>query len=776
MNKQLLLLIFILKTFLFKYSNFSNLKIPFQSYDYHQTQKTEQKTKYRLQKKIIVLDKKNQHLNSFIRNLFRLDLIEQSNKEIDKKEINSLLTEMKRSGYFHRINIKSEILNKLQTITIECTTMPEITSLIIKNNKNLIIPNKLIKKLFARQISAPQNFQLINSAVKNIYKWYYDKGYQWVNINVIQEENNPDVIVLKISEGIIDSIQFKFSNQTSTFLSRNNSELLQRIRDFLNIKENCRLNYYEIESRLTELKQKQIFDNCDYTVLQSKKKDDKLDLLISIYELPDKTTILLGQNTNLSPGIIETIESKIFNSINTLFKEFIYVHYQVEREINEQQKSTINIKEANYIPIYGYNSQAIINRTITEPQLFLPNDLYEWYANPVHFINSNNLAIHYNIHNIGKQKEFIKIRFKFPSVNKNFVVTYCKPWLNLYKKQTGLIQIKFFKQSFYSSHKKINNLLSQMFNHKFIFLDSLSTMKTFKSKLNMQFGNNWGLKETFRIESIELNTTSIKKKSETSFSKNLEYLTKLNLNPYMFIYTNSQLTNKTNSKFISIDTKLRYKFNYNYDIDWLKTGNNFMVISKYSIPSYKSVRKKLSHHYTKFSQRTILKYILYRNFDFSKQKQIFNRHFAFWDVEIGNLIGSSTFFPWFEKFEIKFPDYIINNKNRIPNFPKLLCRIRFEYHLGTPKNHSLFFFFNYIYSDERPIFYKTEDLLKTLSRINDVNNGNYKINTGIGYQLKTSIHRLPPIRIECSVGPKSDPIIYFRILEVLSSIAVHKKH
>nr|YP_010337692.1 hypothetical protein MW427_pgp149 [Sahlingia subintegra]UNJ17277.1 hypothetical protein [Sahlingia subintegra] len=774
MNKLFLLLMFILKTVSFQSSTFFNPHIPLQSYDYHQAQKT--KPKYQLQKKIIVVDKRNQHLNKFIRNLFNLDFIEQSDKEIGKEEIHNLLTNMKKSGYFHKIHIKSKIINKLQTIIIECTSMPEITSIIIQNNKGLIIPEKLIEKFFDRQLGCPQNFQIINDAVKKIYKWYYDKGYQWVNIKVVQEEKNPNIIILKIAEGVVDSIQFKFSNQISRLLSKNNSDLLQQLRDFLNIKENCRLNYYDIETRLTELKQKQIFDTCDYTVLQSETKDEKIDLLISIYELPDKTTLLLGQNNSFNSGIIEKIESKIFNSINTLFKEFIYVHYQVEREINEQQNRPINIREASSIPMYSYNSQAIINRTMTEPLFFFPKDLYEWYAKPLHFIKCGNLALHYNIQNIGKQKEFIKMRFKLPAVHKNFILTYCKPWINLYKKQTGLIQIKFFRQSFYSKHKKMSNLLSQMFNHRFIFLDSLSTIKTCKSKIKIQLSNNWGLKETFRLESIEHNTTSIKKRTETSFSTNLEYLNKLNLYPYLFSYTDPQLTNHTYSKFISIDTKLRYKFNYNYDIDWLKTGNNFMVISKYSIPSYDSAKKKLANYYTKFSQRTIFKYILYQNFDFSKQKQIFDRHFAFLDVEIGNLIGSSMFFPWFEKFELRFPDYILNNNNRIPNFPKSLYRIRCEYHLNTPKNHSLFFFFNYIYSNERPVFYRTKDALTTLSKTNGNYNNNDRINTGIGYQLKTSIHRLPPIRIECSIGPKSEPIIYFKIIEVLSSIAVHKKY
>lgn len=765
----MMIAIFILQK---SYLTYPPLIIPQSSYNYFQTSKIEKKSKYQIQKKIIIVDKGTSKLNQFIRDMFAIDELEQSDQEIGQQEINKLLTRMKTSGYFYSINIKSKIIKRQQTVTIECQSMYPLKYINIKKNKHLIIPEKIIYNLFNQQIGKPQNFRLINEALKNIYKWYYEKGYQWVNIQVTQ--NDKQSIEIEINEGIINSIHFKFIGQTEESTTKNEL-ILNTIRNFLDIKEKTRLNYNDIEAKLNELKQKQAFENCDYTVLKSKKKPQQLDLLFSIYELPDKTTFLVGKNTNFSPGIVETIESKIFNSINKLFKEIIYPHPQRLEKSFKPEEYLTNIKNKSNIQLDNYNSQRIINKILTQQHLFSLSDLYEWYSQPVHFINSNSLGVNYNIQNIGKQREYLKIRFKVPSVYKNLILTYCKPWIGLYSKQNSLIKFKFLRQSFFSNHKKVTDLLSQIFNHKFIFLDSLSKMQTLKAKLRIQINNNWSLKETFRLESIEQRRTSIKKRSEFLFSGENKNLKNLKINLQGFSYSNSHLVHSTHSNFISIDTKLKYKFSYNHDINWSKTGSNFMVLSKYSIPYYNQSTHKLTNHYKKFSQRTILKYTFYNNFDLKKTIKIFNHQFSFFDLEIGRLFGSSTFFPWNEKFEIKFPDYTIKDKSRIPNFPKLLYRSRFEYHLGTPLNHSAFLFCNYIYSGKRLVFYRNTDIFNTVAKTADNEQKNHRLNGGIGYQLKTSIHRLPPIRIELSISDRSEMTIYFRIIEVLSSTIVHKK-
>lgn len=760
----------------FKFSSLfiiHNFKEPQLFYNYFEKPKIDTTSQYQIQKKIIISDRYNKQLNQFIRNQFNIKNLEKNVGSVGQQEINNLLTQMKRSGFFRSISIKSRIIDEQQTIIIDCQSMPTLKYIHIKNNKHLIIPEKIIINLFDNQIGKPQNFKLMNKSLKQIYEWYYDKGYQWVNVKIIQ--NQEKSIQIKITEGILNSIEFRFINQIEDLVQKKNTYLLEHIREFLTIREGDRLNYHSIETKLNELKQKQIFENCDYTVSKSKRKPDELDLLISIYKLPDKTTFFLGQNTHFSPGIIETIESKIFNSINTLFKDTIYDSQKTEQKKIREQPYIADIKSGNFISRHSYNSQKIINRILTKNNLFSLGDLYEWYTNPIHFISSSNLGINYNTQNIGKQKEYLKISFKFPSVYKNIILTYCKPWIAFYSRRNSLIQIKFIQQSFHSSHKKITELLSQIFNHKFIFLESLSTTTTFKTKLRTQLNNDWGLKETIRIESIGQRQTGIKKRRAVIFGNTIRNMQNLKMDDHTFMYSNSQIVNNTSSNFVSFDTKLKYKFSYNNDINWSNTGNNFMVLSKYSIPLYKEKQNTLSRHLKKYAQRIILKYTHYKNHSYGKQGRFFSHYLTFLDLEIGKLIGSSTFFPWVEKFELKFPIYTIETKSGVPNFPNFFSRIRLENHLITAQNHSIFLFINYIYSDQRHLFYRNKDILNNVSRIIDEKNENYKLNGGVGYQVKTSIHHLPPIRIEFSIGPRYEKAIYFRIVEVLSSIAIHKK-
>lgn len=773
MSNQLTLILCVLETVFAKYL-YSFLGRHFYAprlfYDYHQTEKAEITSKNQIQKVFVVLDEKDKKTNEFIRNLFRIDCLESNKIEVRQKELNDLLTQMKLSGYFRSVSIKSKITNKQQTITIKCRSMSPLKSITIIGNESIMIPQKLILDLFRKQVDKPQNFRLINEALKGIYSWYYNKGYQWVNITVKQNDKNS--IGLQITEGVIDSIQFKVINYDNESITNKNFYLMQEIRNFLDIKEGDKLNYNEIEARLEELKQKKIFASCDYAVMESKNKPTQLDLLISVYELPDKTTLMFGQNNNFRPGVVEIIESRIFNSINSLFKEN---NYRLGQTISGRTRQAANIKDVSGLPSYSYNNQEIMNEIVTKQKIFFLSDLHEWYANPVHFINSSNISIDHSIQNMNKQGEFLKVRFRVPSMYKNFMLAYCKPWLAFCKQQTNLVKIKMLQKSFYSDKKRMTEWFNQIFNHKFIFLDSLSVVKAFKTKLKTQLGKNWRLKQAFELEFVEQKRTSIRKRHEFLFNGTIDNLTQSKISPNVFIYSSPQIVNYTHCNFVSVDTKLNYKFNHNYDIDWSKTGHNFVFLSRYSFPFNGNLESTQASYYKKFSQRSVLKCTSYKHFDISKKQKTLGKHFVFLDLEVGNLAGSSTFFPWEEKFEIKFPDYILQDKKVLPNFPKLFYKARCEYHLGSPENHSLFFFYNYICASERKIFYRNSEVASRMSRNANSQYKSAKIYFGIGYQIKTSIRRLPPIRIECNICKQSETRVCLKIVEVLSSTAVHKK-
>ena len=118
------------------------------SYHYLQSPQPEQKRKKQIQKKIIIVDTGNGNLNNLIRLKFKLEDLEQNNQEIGQQTLNSLLNAMKISGYFRSVNIKSKIINKQQRITIECHSMSPLKSVKIQNNHKVIIPQKLIYRLF----------------------------------------------------------------------------------------------------------------------------------------------------------------------------------------------------------------------------------------------------------------------------------------------------------------------------------------------------------------------------------------------------------------------------------------------------------------------------------------------------------------------------------------------------------------------------------------------------------------------------------------------------
>nr|YP_010337244.1 hypothetical protein MW575_pgp031 [Pseudoerythrocladia kornmannii]UNJ16829.1 hypothetical protein [Pseudoerythrocladia kornmannii] len=737
---------------------------------------------YQYNNSIINLDKKNNiekkiHIQGItdtsfktqIRNIFNLDDLEKISGAIKKSDMGALLKRMKLSGYFTKIQIKSEIVNKIQNIDLDCTVMPILTNINFKNNKNLIIPEILLHKTFKDQLGKPKNFQHLHKGIKTIYQWYYTQGYHWVQINIVEESKQNNAVEIEISEGFIDSIQFKFSDKSYNVYNQDQTKSIQLIRNFLNIREHVVLNYQEIESQINELKEKKIFNSCDYTVLYSKKHAKQLDLIISVYDLPDKTAFLLGKNTSFATGIIESIESQALNSINTLF----WKSFDTNRinNINLEAETIYRNTQSNLI----YNSQLLVNRILTQPNFYSLKDLYEWYAKPLNFIVENSLIIRYNIHNLGKTKEYSCLRFNLPNIHKNFTLIYCKPWISLSKQQTILMQYKFIKQSFYAKNKQIKNILNSMLHSNFVFSNLLFDISKIKSKVRIKLNRNIVLKIMMESQANTYSKNSLKAHPEILFNQSSKSLNTKNNNLNTIFQSIPHRNQKTLSTLISIGTKLKYNTEESNDINWLKQGTHLTVLSKYFIP-LKYIKNTIQNYHYKFANRTIIKSTLFKIFNFNEKKGWFSRQCLLLDLEIGHLSGSSSFFPYLEQFELRSPEAIRGYPNNILDLPKSFYKNSIEYHLASPNNHSLFVFIDYIKKNDRKLFPLTEDILKLLMNQCHNNHSTNKMTIGLGYQLRTPIKKLPPIRLEYSINIMKERYIHLRVTQVLSSIAIQQFH
>nr|QUE30053.1 hypothetical protein [Erythrocladia irregularis] len=726
--------------------------------------------KNNVQKKIFIQGISNKIFQTQLKKSFNIDNLEKMPGYLKQIQIINLLTRMKLSGYFKKIQIKSEIVNKVQNVNIDCTIMPILKYIKLKDNKQISIPEHLVYKAFSGQIGQPKNFKLIQESIKKIYKWYYSKGYHWVQIEINQQKTQDNYIELTISEGCINSIQFKFDEQIGYLHNEEQTKCIHLLRAFLNIKEHSPLNYQYIESRLDELKNKKIFSSCDYTVIPSKNDPKTIDILISIYGFPHKTVLLVGKNTRFTAEVIESIESHILNSINTFFlKSF---PSNIHREINlKNNKFTthIDVGTTNTIEIVEKNPQFIIDHILAQSNYYHLRDLYEWYAQPINFVIDNNLSILYNINNLNRKKDFASFRFVLPNIYKNFTLIYSKPWIDLPQKQTLSLQLKLIQQSFYEKNKQITNLISTIFDSHFVLSGLLCNIKTIQSKARIRLNKNVVIKLVIVSKGNTYRRSNLKEQKKCWTAASYQELEKKHRCYNTLLYSISSATKKTISSIFSIGVKIIYNKGESKDINWVKQGNYFTLSSKYFLPI--NYIKNTTHNYNyNFANRTIIKSTLYKINNFIEKKCIFTAHCFLFDIEIGWLSGSSTFFPYLEQFELSSPEAIRGYANNIIAFPKSFYKNSIEYHLVSGSNHSFFLFIDSLHKNQRSVFRLTEDIIKLLLTQKAKEESSNKMSIGIGYQLKTFIRRLPPIRIEYTINMLKEQSVTLRVTQVLSTI------
>nr|YP_010337051.1 hypothetical protein MW574_pgp031 [Madagascaria erythrocladioides]UNJ16636.1 hypothetical protein [Madagascaria erythrocladioides] len=713
----------------------------------------------------------NKNFENKIRYSFNLINLEKSEGEISKQEINALITKIKLSGFFTKVQLKSEIINKTQIITINCTPQPILTEVCFTNNKSLLVSEKILKQIFVEQIGEPKNFKSIHQAINKIYKWYYDNGFQWVQIKVTEQVKSPQTIHISIFEGQIDSVQFKLPNNIFLGLNKEEKKSLKLIRQLFNLEGGKILNSKIIERGLTNLKYKNIFDNCDYNIVPSKTEAYKWNIVISLFPSPDKSIYLIGKKTSLLSEIIESIESQFLNSLNNLLWNYMKSHNIVWPQIQPKSlKKFDNIKHLIKI-IKSKNSQSVVTNIITKPKIYFFTDLYEWYNNSSSFTLNNNIRFKYNLRNFSSLNQYLIIHFQLPNINQYTKVTYCKPWLNLSNKQTGFLKIGILQQYINIKQKNITNFLNQIFNYNFIVSQLKSQIQCLKIQFDFKLNNKLNLNYAVEIQKNRYIQESLKDKNEQLISMVLGRLNLIQREKNLIVNYESNTIKTIISDFIALNTKLTYNTNTNNDIDWLGKGIHIIFLSKYYTHYQNYLEHHLTQHDSNFSQRNVLKTTFYHTTS-NNTRHSFRRQFKMLDFEFGNLLGLPTFFPKSEIFELRSPILIKNHSSCSINYPKLFAKSNCEYHILLDKVHSVFTFMELVYNHNRESISSSQGISQLLFNNSLNNNNNTHISSGLGYQFKSPIKKVPPIRIGYSINLNQESQIFLRVGPILKISAI----
>lgn len=398
---------------------------------------------------------------------------------------------LKSSSLLHKISIcyKYSYTHFFYLVT-QLTFNPIIKSIKIKNYYHLKIPKYILYKYLRKQLGKPMSYQFLNLSLKQIHKWYIDRGFKWIKIFFLNDQKNH--IYIYIYEGRIHNYQILYiKNQfilNNTYIKKINYILLKE----LNFKKNCVLNLYQINQSINKLEKKYTKINLYYDIsdvnnqvaikikynfyyINKKffhKQYMKSPFYISTFSYYKKIFFyLLSQHffvINLFHLIKYINEYKLTNFYIFNIKKLSFkINIKILRTLyNKVHEINIFILNKKYLQIYcmnilGYICSSYHNFLISPQQMImsLPNILFYTYQN-------NLIYLLFKIDN-----KFIKIHLVSQKFSYKYML-YIKKYIiyitnNRYRKLKKSISFNFISYEMKFKYHYISNLLNkiQINNH-----------------------------------------------------------------------------------------------------------------------------------------------------------------------------------------------------------------------------------------------------------------------------------------------------------------------
>nr|YP_009402670.1 hypothetical protein [Compsopogon caeruleus]ARX96026.1 hypothetical protein [Compsopogon caeruleus] len=694
-----------------------------------------------------------------IKTIFNLNELEKIQGEMTQTDISYLINNLSASGFFEGIQLKTIIISNIQIITLKLKLNPLLLNINFLSNSNLLIPQNLLIDYFSDQIGYPKSLKKIHNSIQSIYNWYHKHGFKWVKIEIKNSHHSNNSIDIKISEGIINSIQFKNSLLVSNIISLSSyKQLINCLRKNLNLEEDELINENKIEKSIDFIKNKNIVDNCEYKVIFSNKYLNKVDIIIHVYSLPDKVTYLIGKNITLTTDLIDTIEANLFNSINRTMSNYIWNNLQ--KHSIKIAMNNINIaSKINSFLLYTYNHNLIdiIKSIINDRKSHIFIELYEWYISPTRLNTNNSIKLRQYIRNLGKQQEYFHLDLEIPTVNQEFYSTLYFPWLYFFKKSSSELQLKILQYFEVIKNSPLTELLNQFTNSNFLLNNSILKIKSIEIILKHLINNN--IETNTKISTNIIN-------NKYNIIKSQEYKQKILNSKYQYKYTPKpcvvyRIKKNMSYEYIRGSLDLKYKSYKNHSNIYQYKQFYIQLISDFFLP-LKIFNFNLSKlEYSKFTQKLILKSTFYIKQQISK---IENHQTIFIsNIEIGSLLGSATLLPPIEDFCLTIPNSIRGYNETYISLPKTFYKINLEYHKPFTNINNFFIFFDYTYIIARKSKFINSDITKVLFSNNYLDKSKINSSTGIGLQVKLSIKQIPAIRLEYGINISKEIHSHLRV-------------
>nr|YP_010335892.1 hypothetical protein MW631_pgp010 [Chroothece richteriana]UNJ14298.1 hypothetical protein [Chroothece richteriana] len=664
----------------------------------------------------------------------------------------SLVNTLQVSGYFSLINLTYNTYKNNVIFHLNLEVNPILDEMEFLEIQNLLIPTSIINTYSQELVGYPKSLTQLNLLANQIKHWYSSRGYKWIHIYIQNNTKKSNKIYIKIIENILTKVTYKVCPlvqhkiNPGTFL--HNFIPIKFCNEILApyLKIGSVPNLHAIENAMRILKSTHFFYNSYYDINFTR---DKSTLEIIIHFIPYRDNNI---NLSIDKSIIK------LDAINLSEKRFENL---INKFIDKSTNKNPNIISLND-PTYPF---CLFNQYIySQDSKIFPKELF-LHSLPKSYLWDDNLGVDenhefhrqhckidcdYNLRYLGKDYAYCYFNYS----EKDFVAQYNFSYDNaiLLKKKTSvpstvylfnlLTSIDFqdtlykLKKQIYQKYIVLNNIeikrdgvelyWKRKFNNGIDFTSTLGNRKITYTHLNLKrsLSSFYFLKDQF--PSLLISKINARKNFRFNLAKELYRTITQHFNIYNISFQLPFVDNiyhPTNGNFTQIDF-MQFSPNSNIRENYAflgKTLTNTLYFFK---------------HITYLRTRPI-----YSNLGY---------HMFLFKVFLGKINSNEIAFCLSDR--IKYQRYILEY-SQLPQFYKLstyFYEFLTEYHcrLFTYSNPIVFikilkdsplleeYPFPHIQGE---LFYSNRLNLSTIST------GKY---LGIGWEFRTIIAKIPPIRLE----------------------------
>ena len=633
---------------------------------------------------------------------------------LDNLYVKNKIEQLKNYGFLNQVKLRSITSNNVKYITLNFTFNPILKKVKILKQKKLLIPGSILINIFYKQIGLPKNYIKINQSIQDICRWYQSKGFNWIDIQLIETKKSEE-IYLQIFEGDVATsyIICTQSNMFSkTIIFNKEKEIIEK----LGFIKGEKLNIKKIELGIKQLKNSKILNDCTYIV---ERNASGLNVIFKYNVLKSNSKFFFQEATTV-------------NKYKQIDERWNYCFYKNKLRLSRVSKQI----DSNYYKSI-LKSHKFFKLLILQIEEKIKSCIRRLLKH---------LIIKYRLHKTYYYKRNFTIDVHVTRQNTAISMLFFLPDIKLINYSLGHTILNFYYE--YYKYNLLNDLQKSQLLNLHSFKKNLTCTKILFLGFNISLDKSLNEYIYTKIRIItQLHRANQKFINVSRYNKNNYYVSN-EINATLVNIFSQNTTKSLKQKLIIF--RILIKYNTLCFTKQFTSGKLFIIESIYLMPFTDTSFNRLSSSnilHLKYSQVYVLPKIL---------KSIY-ANILFAMIKIDWLVNNKIYKSILHK---SFANIFLKKNNINNNLYQPLCLYHVEYSMHIFHHLSLYIFCDF--TQNLPLCNKIQcSFTHQYSTFNNLST--YEVNIGSGIQFNVPIYKMPTFRIEYKISNKSNYFLQFRL-------------